>query len=85
MDKQAIVSLFGRASFDTGSPEVQIAILTAKIEALSKLHFNIHKKDKHSYRGLLNLINKRKRLLSYLKAIHMVRYVQITQRLKLRR
>lgn len=85
MDKQAIISLFGSSSFDTGSPEVQIAILTSKIETLSMLHFNNHKKDKHSYRGLLNLINKRKRLLSYLKDTHMVRYVQITQRLKIRR
>ncbi|WP_276530306.1 30S ribosomal protein S15 [Candidatus Tremblaya phenacola] len=85
MDKQYIVSLFGKSSFDTGCPEVQIAILTSKIDSLSKLHFNNHKKDKHSYRGLLNLINKRKKLLNYLKSIHMARYVQITQKLKIRR
>lgn len=65
---------------DTGSPEVQIAILTERIEQLSE-HLKIHKKDNHSRRGLLQLVNKRRRLLSFLKKKDEDRYTKVTEKL----
>ncbi len=69
---------------DTGSPEVQIAILTERINNLTK-HFQFHKKDHHSRRGLLKLVNKRRKLLDYLKNINFERYQNIILKLNLRK
>jgi len=69
---------------DTGSPEVQIALLSARIEYLTS-HFKIHKKDHHSRRGLLKLVGQRRRLLDYLKNKNIERYRQVIQRLGLRK
>jgi len=70
-------------SGDTGSPEVQVAILTRRISELSH-HLNNHKKDNHSRRGLLQMVGKRRRLLSYLKGKNVARYGEITKKLDLR-
>lgn len=69
---------------DTGSPEVQIALLTARIEYLTE-HFKLHKSDHHSRRGLLKLVGQRRRLLDYLKKKDVQRYRTIIQRLGLRK
>ena len=69
---------------DTGSPEVQIALLSAKIGYLTE-HFKLHKKDHHSRRGLLKLVGQRRRLLDYLKNKDLGRYRSVIQRLGLRR
>jgi small subunit ribosomal protein S15 len=69
---------------DTGSPEVQIALLSARIEYLTE-HFKAHKKDHHSRRGLLKLVGQRRRLLDYLKNNNVDRYRAIIQRLGLRK
>jgi small subunit ribosomal protein S15 len=69
---------------DTGSPEVQIAVLTERIKNLSE-HFKTHKKDHHSRRGLLKLVSTRKRLLTYLQNTEIERYRALIQRLGLRR
>lgn len=69
---------------DTGSSEVQIALLTARIDYLTE-HFKTHKKDHHSRRGLLKLVNQRRRLLDYLKGEDKERYQQLIKRLKLRK
>ena len=65
--KQAIIAEYGRTPNDTGSPEVQVAILTARINELQD-HFNQHPKDHHSRRGLLKMVGKRRNLLAYLKS-----------------
>ena len=69
---------------DTGSPEIQVAVLTERINNLSE-HFKVHKKDHHSRRGLLKLVSKRKRLLTYLQRSEVVRYRALIKRLGLRR
>lgn len=69
---------------DTGSPEVQVALLSARIEYLTS-HFKIHKKDHHSRRGLLKLVGQRRRLLDYLKNKNIERYRMVIQRLGLRK
>jgi small subunit ribosomal protein S15 len=69
---------------DTGSPEVQIALLSARIEYLTE-HFKAHKKDHHSRRGLLKLVSQRRRLLDYVKKKDMERYRSVIQRLGLRK
>ncbi|MBN1546764.1 MAG: 30S ribosomal protein S15 [Syntrophaceae bacterium] len=69
---------------DTGSPEVQIALLSARIEYLTQ-HFKVHKKDHHSRRGLLKLVGQRRRLLDYLKKKELERYRSIISRLGLRK
>lgn len=69
---------------DTGSPEVQIALLTARIEHLSQ-HFEVHKQDHHSRRGLLKLVGQRRRLLEYLKREDFERYKSLIERLGLRK
>ena len=73
-----------RAPNDTGSPEVQIALLSARIEHLSK-HFADHNKDHHSRRGLLKMVNQRRRLLNYLKNTDNGRYKTLIERLGIRR
>lgn len=84
LTKQQIIEKFGLAEGDTGSPEVQIALLTARIETL-KAHFAVHKKDHHSRRGLLQMVGKRKNLLAYLKNKDIERYRAIIAKLNLRK
>ena len=82
--KKKIIEKFKRHETDTGSPEVQIAILTERIKNLTE-HFKVHKHDYHSRRGLLMLVGKRRRLLDYLKRIDVERYKNIIKELNLRR
>lgn len=82
--KQEIINNFKKHEGDTGSPEVQIAILTARISYLTE-HFKIHKKDHHSRRGLLKLVGQRRRLLDYLKSREIERYRKIIEQLGIRR
>jgi len=82
--KQTIIQEYQRADGDTGSPEVQIALLTERINQLNE-HLRVHKKDHHSRRGLLQLVGKRKRLLTYLQNKDIERYRTLIARLKLRR
>jgi len=82
--KKKIIDDFKVHSRDTGSAEIQIAILTERINSLGE-HFKEHKKDFHSRRGLLKLIGKRRRLLDYIKAKSIKKYEDILERLKLRK
>lgn len=82
--KQSIVEEYRRADNDTGSPEVQVALLTARITDLTG-HFQEHKKDHHSRQGLVRLVNQRRKLLDYLKRKDVERYRDLIQRLGLRR
>lgn len=82
--KQEIVTRFARKEGDTGSPEVQIAILSARITYLTE-HFKTHAKDHHSRRGLLKLVGQRRRLLDYLKRKDAARYKTIIGQLGIRR
>ena len=79
-----IIKDFGRKENDTGSTEVQVALLSANIAALTE-HFKAHKQDHHSRRGLLEMVNKRKSLLAYLKKSDLARYQTLIERLGLRR
>ena len=79
-----IIADYQRAPNDTGSPEVQVALLSARIEHLSK-HFADHEKDHHSRRGLLKMVNQRRRLLNYLKNSDNDRYKTLIERLGIRR
>jgi len=82
--KEAIINKFGRAAADTGSPEVQIALLTNHINELNQ-HFVKFPKDYHSKRGLLKMVGQRRRLLNYLKISDVKRYSQLIQALDLRK
>ncbi len=82
--KAAIVADYQTAEGDTGSPEVQVALLTANIEGLQS-HFKDNKKDHHSRRGLIRMVNQRRKLLDYLKSKDADRYVKLIGRLGLRR
>lgn len=82
--KAKIVADFARAAGDTGSPEVQVALLTAQINHLQG-HFKEHTKDNHSRRGLLRMVSSRRKLLDYLKKKDLDRYNQLIERLGLRR
>lgn len=82
--KSGIIKQYQRDSGDTGSPEVQIALLSARIEELTS-HFDTHKKDHHSRRGLLKMVNQRRKLLDYLKKTDQQRYQNVIERLGLRR
>jgi small subunit ribosomal protein S15 len=82
--KQAIVEEYGANPQDTGSTEVQVALLTARIADLTP-HFQNHKKDHHSRQGLVRLVNQRRKLLDYLKSKDVERYRQLIARLGLRR
>lgn len=84
VEKSAVVQNYQRAANDTGSPEVQVALLTARINYLTP-HFVQNKKDHHSRRGLLRLVNQRRKLLDYLKAKDTDRYKTLIERLGLRR
>ena len=82
--KQEIIKTFKLHESDTGSPEVQIAILTERITYLTE-HFKIHKKDHHSRRGLLKIVGQRRRLLDYVKKKDVERYKTIIEKLGIRR
>ncbi len=83
-EKNKLIKEFGTKEGDTGSPEVQIAILTSRINTLTG-HFKTHKKDNHSRRGLLKLVAQRRKLLDYLKAKEEARYQDVIKRLSIRR
>jgi small subunit ribosomal protein S15 len=83
-DKREIVGKFGRGENDTGSPQVQIALLTARINHLTE-HLREHKKDHHSRRGLLMLVGQRRRLLNYLQKKDLEGYRSLIRELGLRR
>lgn len=82
--KQSIIETYRHHNGDTGSPEVQIAILTERINELTE-HFKVHKHDHHSRRGLLKMVGKRKRLLEYIKRDNVERYTTLIGRLGLRK
>ena len=83
-EKQKLIKDYGTKSGDTGSPEVQVAILTSRISTLTE-HFKTHKKDNHSRRGLLKLVAQRRKLLDYVKGKDESRYQDLIQRLGIRR
>jgi small subunit ribosomal protein S15 len=82
--KQELVSEFKRGESDTGSPEVQIAILTTRINGLTE-HMRTHKKDYSTRRGLLSMVSRRRRLLDYLKKVDPQRYLDIIGKLSIRK
>ena len=82
--KQEIINEFKRSENDTGSPEVQVALLTQRINELTD-HLKVHQKDNHSRRGLLKMIGKRRNLLSYLSKKDVNRYREIVKKLNLRK
>ena len=82
--KQELIKEYAKGSADTGSPEVQVAILTERIVNLTE-HFKTHKKDNHSRRGLLKLVSQRRRLLDYVKSRDEARYRELIERLGIRR
>jgi small subunit ribosomal protein S15 len=82
--KVALIKEHARGKGDTGSPEVQVAILSERINTLTE-HFKTHKKDNHSRRGLLKMVSQRRRLLDYLKSRDEQRYAALIERLNLRR
>lgn len=82
--KQIIINNFKIHDTDTGSPEVQIALLTERIKYLTE-HFKVHKRDHHSRRGLLKLVSQRRSLLDYLRSSDKERYAKLIERLGLRR
>lgn len=84
VEKQAVVQEYQRAANDTGSPEVQVALLTARINHLTP-HFSKNKKDHHSRQGLLRMVNQRRKLLDYLKKNDSERYRSLIERLGLRK
>ncbi|MCI5819736.1 MAG: 30S ribosomal protein S15 [Acidaminococcus sp.] len=82
--KQEIITKFGRKEGDTGSPEVQVALLTERITELTE-HLKVHKKDHHSRRGLLMMVGQRRNLLEYLKKTDIERYRALISELGLRK
>ena len=84
VQKRATIGAHQTHETDTGSPEVQVALLTERINGLSE-HFKLHKKDHHSRRGLLKLVSQRRRLLNYLRRTKPERYRALIERLGLRR
>ena len=82
--KQQIMSEYGTVANDTGSPEVQVAMLTKRIQDLTE-HLKLHKHDHHTRRGLLGLVGRRRRLLKYLEKTDIARYRSLIERLGLRR
>lgn len=83
-NKSAIISEYQLTGTDTGSPEVQVALLSARIDDLSG-HFKEHKQDNHSRQGLLRMVNRRRKLLDYLKKNEVGRYRELISRLGLRK
>lgn len=84
VDKQKVITEYKTKDGDTGSPEVQVALLSARIAHLTD-HLRTHRKDFHSRRGLIHMTNRRRKLLDYVKRKDLTRYNEIIQRLKLRR
>lgn len=84
VQKRTVINDYRLHDSDTGSPEVQIAILSTRIKYLTE-HFKIHKKDHHSRRGLLKLVSQRRKLLDYLKTLHKERYDKIIEQLEIRK
>ncbi|MDQ7017548.1 MAG: 30S ribosomal protein S15 [Robiginitomaculum sp.] len=82
--KAELIKKFAQSEGDTGSPEVQVAILSSRISTLTE-HFKMHKKDNHSRRGLLKMVSQRRRLLDYLKRENEARYQALIKELGLRR
>ncbi|WP_208440251.1 MULTISPECIES: 30S ribosomal protein S15 [Bartonella] len=82
--KQALIAEYANKVGDTGSPEVQVAVLSERISNLTN-HFKSHKKDNHSRRGLLKMVSQRRRLLDYLKGVDQNRYQTLIKKLGLRR
>ena len=82
--KKEIIEKYARTAGDTGSPEVQVALLTARINELND-HLQVHAKDHHSRRGLLKMVGQRRRLLAYLKEKDIERYRSLIKRLGLRK
>jgi small subunit ribosomal protein S15 len=82
--KQEIIKNFGRDEKDTGSSEVQIALLTERINELTE-HLKVHKKDNHSRRGLLQMVGKRRNLLNYLSKNDLPKYREVVEKLNLRK
>ena len=82
--KQSVIAEHARGAADTGSPEVQVALLSKRIAELTE-HFGEHKKDHHSRQGLLKMVNKRRKLLDYLKSKDQDRYRELIKKLGLRR
>jgi small subunit ribosomal protein S15 len=82
--KQEIISAYGRTANDTGSPEVQVALLTTRINELTE-HLKVNKKDHHSRRGLLKMVGQRRNLLAYLKKTDLEAYRKLIERLGLRK
>jgi small subunit ribosomal protein S15 len=82
-EKNAIIKKFQTHKDDTGSPEVQVAVLTKEIEQVSE-HLKIHRKDNHSRRGLLKMVGNRRRLLRYLKSEDQKRFEKLAEKLKLK-
>jgi len=83
-EKQRLMKEFGTKDGDTGSPEVQVAVLSSRIATLTE-HFKTHKKDNHSRRGLLMMVARRRKLLDYVKGQEEARYKDLIKRLGLRR
>ena len=83
-EKQSVVEEYRRDDKDTGSPEVQVALMTTRINQLTE-HIKVHKKDRHSRQGLVRLVNSRRKLLDYLKRKDAERYFSLINRLGLRR
>ena len=82
--KQTVIESYKQGETDTGSTEVQVALLTERLSELSE-HFKLHKKDHHSRRGLMRIVSKRRRLLDYLKRTDYDRYQKLIESLELRR
>ena len=82
--KSELIESFGIHKTDTGSPEVQVALLSERIGHLTE-HFKVHDKDHHSRRGLLQMVGQRRRLLDYLKSRDQARYLELIQRLGIRK
>lgn len=82
--KQELIGTYKRADNDTGSPEVQVAILTARIGELTE-HLQLHKKDHASRRGMLMMVSRRRRLLDYLRKVDPQRYLDIIRKLEIRK
>ena len=82
--KKSVIEAHAKHEGDTGSPEVQVALLTARIEGLTE-HFKVHKKDFHSRQGLLKLVGQRRKLLNYLKSRDIQRYRDLIEKLGLRK
>jgi small subunit ribosomal protein S15 len=83
-EKKSVIEEYQRAPGDTGSPEVQVALMTSRITQLTE-HFKEHKQDHHSRQGLVRLVNSRRKLLDYLKSEDQARYKELISRLGLRR